>query len=160
LSPLQQFFDAIAQDFADFSSAAAVGRTLFRLAFAAALGAMLGYERESRGKAAGLRTHMLVAVGASLLVMAPLGHGASDAAIARVIQGVIAGIGFLGAGAIVKGHVEDEIAGLTTAATIWTTAALGIVVGLGRAGTALAAALLALVILQVFPTHGPPHARS
>jgi putative Mg2+ transporter-C (MgtC) family protein len=128
---------------------------IFRLLLAAGLGAMLGFEREAMGKSAGLRTHMLVAIGSALFVLVPLLAGASDAAISRVIQGLLAGIGFLGAGAIVKGRPGEEIQGITTAATIWMTAALGMAVGMGRDISALFAALLALVVLRALPGGGP-----
>jgi putative Mg2+ transporter-C (MgtC) family protein len=155
LSPWQKIADALAHEFADLGDAEAAARTAFRLVLACLLGAMIGYERETKGKAAGLRTHMLVALGAALFVLVPLGRGASDAAVSRVIQGLVAGIGFLGAGAIVKGRPGEEIEGLTTAASIWTTAALGMTAGLGRASTAILAALLALIILQVLPADLP-----
>ncbi len=152
----QQISDLIAGEFGDLGDAATAARVAFRLLLAAVLGGLLGYERESIGKAAGLRTHMLVALGAAIFIMAPAQHAGNDAAVSRVFQGLIAGIGFLGAGAIVKGRPGEEIYGLTTAASIWTTAALGMTAGLGRAGTAILAAALALVILQVLPTGQPP----
>jgi putative Mg2+ transporter-C (MgtC) family protein len=115
------------------------------------LGGLLGYERERHGKAAGLRTHMLVALGAALFVLVPQQTGVSDGDLTRVLQGLIAGIGFLGAGSIIKGHEEKEIHGLTTAAGIWLTAAIGVAVGMGREATAVLATLLALVILTLLP---------
>jgi putative Mg2+ transporter-C (MgtC) family protein len=151
LSLWQQITATIAHEFADLGDVDSAARTAFRLILAGLLGAALGYERESKGKAAGIRTHMLVALGAALFVLVPLGRDAGDHAISRVIQGLVAGIGFLGAGAIVKGRPGEEIEGLTTAASIWTTAALGMTAGLGRASTAVLGATLALLILQVLP---------
>jgi putative Mg2+ transporter-C (MgtC) family protein len=146
---LSEVAAAISSEFTDFSTPTIAVKVAFRLCLAGVLGGLLGYERESRGKAAGLRTHMLVAIGAALLVIGPIISGASDAALSRIIQGLIAGIGFLGAGAIIKGNTPGEVHGLTTAATIWFTAALGVTVGWGRASTAVVAALVALAVLQV-----------
>jgi putative Mg2+ transporter-C (MgtC) family protein len=152
LSAWQQIAATVSHEFADLGDVDDAVRAAFRLILACVLGAILGYERESKGKAAGLRTHMLVALGAALFILVPVGHGVTDAGLSRVIQGLVAGIGFLGAGAIVKGRPGEEIEGLTTAASIWTTAALGMTAGLGRASTAILGAVLALVILQVLPT--------
>ncbi|MBC7968105.1 MAG: MgtC/SapB family protein [Fuerstia sp.] len=119
-----------------------------RLLLAAILGGMLGYDRERAGKAAGLRTHMLVSLGAALFVLIPQQAGLSKADLSRVIQGIVAGVGFLGAGAIVKDSRGGEIQGLTTAAGIWLTAAIGIAAGLGREASAVLGAVLAVVILS------------
>src|SRR5688572_20329145 len=97
-----------------------------RLVVAAFLGGLLGLQREREGKAAGLRTHMLVALGAALFTIAPLEVGMSSENLSRVIQGVATGVGFLGAGTILKRRDEQEIHGLTTAAGVWLTAAVGI----------------------------------
>jgi putative Mg2+ transporter-C (MgtC) family protein len=126
-----------------------VERILLRLTAAAVLGAFVGYERESAGKAAGVRTHMLVALATTLFIVASLEFGMSAADISRVVQGLAAGIGFLGAGAILKLADEREITGLTTAAGIWMTAAVGVAVGLGRWGTAVISVALTLVILRI-----------
>src|SRR5882724_1440419 len=99
---------------------------------AAALGGCLGYERQVCGKAAGLRTHMLVSVGAALFVLVPQMAGMGTAELSRVIQGMLAGLGFIGAGAILKLSGKEEVRGLTTAANIWLTAAVGVAAGLGR----------------------------
>ena len=155
MSTWQQITDALAHEFADFGAADTIARTAFRLILACLLGAALGYERESKGKAAGVRTHMLVALGAALFILVPLGRGVEDPGLTRVIQGIVAGIGFLGAGAILKGRPGEEIEGLTTAASVWTTAALGVAAGLGRASTAILGAILALIILQVLPAPPP-----
>jgi putative Mg2+ transporter-C (MgtC) family protein len=113
------------------------------------LGAVLGYERERHESAAGLRTHMLVALGAALFVVAPQAAGFEPQDVSRVLQGLIAGIGFLGAGAIIKLSEREQVKGLTTAASIWATAAIAAAAGLGRAWTAIIATLLAVVILGV-----------
>ena len=124
-------------------------RIVTRLLAAAALAGLIGYERESRGKAAGLRTHMLVAIGSALFVLAPLESGMTIVDLSRVLQGVAAGIGFIGAGAILKLTGEREIQGLTTAAGVWMTAAVGLAAGMGRFGVAAIGVMLALLILAV-----------
>jgi putative Mg2+ transporter-C (MgtC) family protein len=112
-------------------------------------GALIGAQRESKGKPAGLRTHTLVAMGGALFVLAPLELGMDLDGISRVIQGIVTGIGFLGAGAILKLREIRQIEGLTTAAGIWITAAAGIAAGLGRWGLALAATILAFIVLSL-----------
>ena len=141
----------VVAEFSDLPDVAQVTRIALRLSIAAALGGLLGYERERKGKAAGVRTHMLVAMGAALFVLIPQQAGASMADLTRTIQGVVAGVGFLGIGAIVKADAEQTVQGLTTAAGIWMTAAIGIAAGLGREATALLSTLLALLILAVVP---------
>jgi len=128
---------------------AQLARILIRLTAAALLGAIIGFQRETMGKAAGLRTHMLVAAGAALFVVACLESGMSSDGLSRVIQGLATGIGFIGAGAILKLAEEREITGLTTAASIWMTAAVGVAVGLGRWGSAVISVVLTWVILAV-----------
>ena len=124
-------------------------RSLFRLGLAAMLGGLVGFEREHTGKAAGLRTHMLVALGCTLLMLLPEELGIDTQGSSRVIAGVVAGIGFLGAGAILKRTEPLEIHGLTTAASIWVTAAIGLAVGGGAWQTAIIAVMLTFVILSV-----------
>ena len=124
-------------------------RFVIRLVAAMLLGAVVGYERERAGKAAGLRTHMLVAMGSALFV---IGCGAAEMSmdgLSRVIQGIATGIGFIGAGAILKRQDEREIEGLTTAAGIYMTAATGVAVGLGGLGIALLSVVLTWVVLGV-----------
>ena len=147
----QSITSTLISEFSDLPDAAQVTRIVLRLALAAALGGVLGYERERQGKAAGVRTHMLVALGAALFVLVPQQAGVSEADMTRVIQGVVAGIGFLGAGSIIKGNDEDNVKGLTTAAGIWLTAAIGIACGIGREATAVLSALLAFAILALVP---------
>jgi len=140
-------------EFADITDAKQLTQVSVRLLMAALLGAVLGFEREMKGKAAGVRTHMLVAIGAALFVLVPRMAGADDAALSRVIQGLVAGIGFLGAGTIIKGHDADasHVKGLTTAAGLWMTAAIGVAAGMGREATALFSTVLALVVFAVMP---------
>lgn len=121
-----------------------------RLLAAMLAGAVIGMQREQARKPAGLRTHVLVAVGTSLYVIASVEYGMNHDALSRVIQGVVTGIGFLGAGTILKLRDEHEIRGLTTAASVWMTAALGIVIGLGQFALALLATLLAWIVLSTF----------
>ena len=126
-----------------------VARVTVRMIGAALLGGVVGIQRERVGKAAGVRTHMLVALGAALFVVAPLQFGMSASDLSRVIQGLTTGIGFIGAGAILKLVAEREIEGLTTAAGIWMTAAVGVAVGLGRLGSAVLSVFLTWIILSV-----------
>jgi putative Mg2+ transporter-C (MgtC) family protein len=99
---------------------------------AAALGAGIGYQRERAGKAAGVRTHILVSSGAALFTLASIyGFGGTTVDISRVAAGVVVGVGFIGAGVILRGPRGEEVAGLTTAATIWVTAAIGLAAGAG-----------------------------
>ena len=137
----------IQDEFSDLPDVAEVTRLCLRLLVAVVLGGVLGYERERTGAAAGFRTHMLVALGSALFVLVPLQAGTEIGDISRVLQGVIAGIGFLGAGAIMKSSDDQEIRGLTTAASIWLTAAVGIAAGMGREATAVVSTLFALMIL-------------
>jgi putative Mg2+ transporter-C (MgtC) family protein len=122
---------------------------LVRLGVAAAVGGIVGLDRERHGKPAGLRTHVLVSAGAALFVVAAAETGTQTADMSRVIQGVAAGVGFLGAGAILKLSDSRQILGLTTAATIWMTAALGVAAGLGRLSLAGAAAVLTYATLSM-----------
>lgn len=103
-----------------------------RLGLAAVLGALLGYQREKVHSTAGLRTHILVCLGSAFFVLASVEAGQTSADISRVIQGIVAGIGFLGAGTILKVSDRLEVHGLTTAASIWLTAAIGAGAGLGH----------------------------
>jgi putative Mg2+ transporter-C (MgtC) family protein len=133
-------------------------RVVLRIFAATLIGAVVGYERERTGKSAGLRTHMLVSLGSAIFVLAPLEGGMPIEDLSRVIQGVAAGIGFIGAGAILKLADARVIEGLTTAAGIWLTAALGVAAGLGRFGVAAISAGLAWVILAVVSRLETPHA--
>jgi len=130
-------------------------RMLVRLLAALAVGALIGYEREKRGKAAGLRTHMLVSMGTTLFVVATIEGGMQEDATSRVIQGIVTGIGFLGAGVIMKIHESRQIRGLTTAAGIWMTAAASVAIGLGQIGLGLIAAGMAWVVLAIMDRFEP-----
>ena len=123
-------------------------RVFIRLIAATLLGAVVGVQRERAGKPAGLRTHMLVTLGTAVFVLACSGVGMSLDGLSRVIQGIVTGIGFIGAGSILKLDKEREIQGLTTAAGVWMTAAVGVAVGLGSLGVALLSTFFALVILS------------
>jgi putative Mg2+ transporter-C (MgtC) family protein len=124
-------------------------RVIIRLIAAAFLGACIGIERQRAGKSAGVRTHMLVTVGTTVFLLACSRFGMNLDGTSRVIQGIITGIGFIGAGTILKLEGEHEVKGLTTAAGIWMAAAIGVAVGLGALGLALMSTVLALVILTV-----------
>jgi putative Mg2+ transporter-C (MgtC) family protein len=143
---LDTFFAELSDGLPD---AAQISRVVIRLAAAALLGAVIGIQRERAGKPAGLRTHMLVSLGAALFVIAALEAGLSAEDASRVIQGIATGIGFIGGGAILKLHDEREITGLTTAAGIWMTAAVGVAAGLGRWGSAAAGVALTWIVLAV-----------
>ena len=120
---------------------------LIRLVAATLLGAVVGVERERAGKAAGLRTHMLVVLGTTVFVLACSGAGMSLDGVSRVIQGIVTGIGFIGAGSILKLNNQRDIQGLTTAAGVWMSAAIGVAVGLGSLGVAVLSTLFTLIIL-------------
>jgi putative Mg2+ transporter-C (MgtC) family protein len=122
-------------------------RVIIRLIAAILLGSIIGYERERAGKAAGLRTHILVTLGTCVFVVACSGYGMSSDGLLRVIQGIVTGIGFLGAGTILKLNEERDIQGLTTAAGVWMTSAIGVAVGLGELGFALLGAILTVIVL-------------
>lgn len=129
----------------------------FRLCLAIFLGVVIGYEREMRHKTAGLRTNVLVSFGAALFVLVPLQFGTnhqSADALSRVIQGIATGVGFVGGGAILhesRSHSSrSEVRGLTSAAAIWVSAALGVAAGCGLWQMGLIGALLSIVILKLF----------
>lgn len=122
---------------------------VIRLLAATVFGAIVGFERERAGKPAGLRTHTLVCLGTAIFVLVCGGVGMSSDGLSRVIQGIVTGIGFIGAGSILKLSEERDIRGLTTAAGIWMTAAIGVGVGLGSLGVAGLSTLLAVIILAV-----------
>lgn len=124
------------------------GEHCVRLFVAVLLGGLLGIERELHGRWAGLRTHMMVSLGSAVFTIAALATAPNDVnEVTRVIQGIAAGIGFLGAGTILKLSSQLEVKGLTTASSIWLAAALGTVAGLGEYALAAASGLGALVVL-------------
>ena len=147
----QQIASTVVAEFSDVPDVTQATRIVVRLVVAGLLGGMLGWEREHAGKDAGVRTHMLVAMGAALFVLVAQQIGIEAAETSRVIQGIIAGVGFLGAGTILKGDAEGQVKGLTTAAGIWLTAAIGVAAGLGLESTAVLSTALALVVLWVIP---------
>ena len=119
---------------------------VLRLLLATALGASIGFQRERAGKSAGLRTHILICVGAALFTVASIyGFGSGDET-ARVAAGVVAGIGFIGAGAIIRSGGEI-VHGLTTAASIWAVAAVGLAAGAGLYLVSAVATAIVLIIL-------------
>jgi putative Mg2+ transporter-C (MgtC) family protein len=122
---------------------------LIRVIAATLLGAIVGVERERAGKPAGLRTHMLVSLGTAVVVLACTDANMSLDGLSRVIQGIVTGIGFIGAGTILKLNEQREIHGLTTAAGLWMTAAIGVACGLGGIGLAVIGTIVALLILAL-----------
>jgi len=122
---------------------------LIRMIAATLLGAIVGIERERAGKPAGLRTHMLVSLGTAVVVLACADANMSLDGLSRVIQGILTGIGFVGAGTILKLNEQREIHGLTTAAGLWMTAAIGVACGLGGLGLAVIGTIVALLILAL-----------
>ncbi len=124
---------------------------ILRLLLATALGAAIGYQRERAGKVAGLRTHTLICVGAALFTIASLyGFGAATDP-ARVAAGVVVGIGFLGGGVIIRRAEEGIVAGLTTAATIWAVAGIGLAAGSGL--YLVSAVTTAIILIVLFLPH-------
>jgi len=132
-----------------------LAHVIIRLLAATILGGLVGMQRETTHKPAGLRTHMLVSAGTAALVIACASGGLSVEGWSRVIQGIVTGIGFIGAGTILKISEEHAIKGLTTAASVWMTAAIGVTVGLGNLGIGVMVTLLALIILWLWKVeHG------
>ncbi len=121
-----------------------------RLGAAVLAGAVIGFDREVRRKPAGLRTMALVALGSAVFVVATATASTVDSA-SRVIQGVITGVGFLGAGSIIRGRTEESVRGLTTAASIWLAAAVGVACGLALWPVVLIASSFGLLILVLEP---------
>ncbi|MBB5393535.1 MULTISPECIES: MgtC/SapB family protein [unclassified Herbaspirillum] len=125
-----------------------------RLLIAMLIGCAIGIDRNLRGKPTGMKTLGLVALGSALATMASMNFaltadGYSHDAVSRAIQGVITGIGFLGAGVIIHEQASEKVRGLTTAASIWVTAAVGIVCGIGWWKVALMATVLVLLLFTV-----------
>lgn len=124
--------------------------SLGALAAATLLGGVLGLERQLRGRWAGMRTHMIVSLGTAVFVLAMTSYpGVQSSDVSRVIQGLVTGIGFLGAGTILKRVEKDRVHGLTTAATIWVAAAVGVASGLKLYPLAASTVVLALIVLEV-----------
>lgn len=123
-------------------------RISFRLLLALILSGIIGWERERGGKAAGLRTHILVALGSAIFVLAVSENGATPSDMARAVQGIATGIGFIGGGVILKLEERRRVKGLTTAGSIWLAAAVGVAAGLGRAPVAILGTLFCWVVLS------------
>lgn len=122
-------------------------RITLRLLLAAVCGGILGLERTWTGKEAGLRTHMLVCLGATIFVLVTIPIGTSRDATSRIVQGIATGIGFVGAGTIMKLEDKGRVRGLTTAANIWLTAAIGTTIGVGDFLVPVMGTLVALFTL-------------
>jgi putative Mg2+ transporter-C (MgtC) family protein len=125
-------------------------RVSLRLLVALIVGGLVGIQRELTHKPAGLRTHMLLALGTALIIITVEEAGMSKSDVSRVVQGMVTGIGFLGGGAILKLTAEHEIHGLTTAAGLWMTAAAAAAAGLGRLLLAVLGVGLGLLVLAAF----------
>jgi putative Mg2+ transporter-C (MgtC) family protein len=126
-----------------------VSEVFLRLALAAGLGGAIGLEREYRRKPAGLRTNMLIAIGSALFSVLSVEVGSAAGSPDRIAAQIVTGIGFLGAGAILRSG--GNVQGLTTAATIWVNAAIGMAAGIGAYGIAYGAAGITLVVLVLLP---------
>lgn len=132
--------------------------SIIRLVVAIILGGLIGYEREARSQSAGLRTHILVCLGACLCMIISINialdfysvYGYTRSDPERIAAQVISGVGFLGAGTILANQKGHSVKGLTTAASIWGVAAVGLVVGAGYLVTAAAATVLIFIVLTVF----------
>lgn len=127
-----------------------IADTALRLGAALAVGAIVGVDRELKRKPAGIRTHALVSTGAAITLLTVIGASGADAdAVSRAVQGIITGIGFLGAGVIMQYEDEKRIDGLTTAASIWAAAALGMACGAGLVALALLSlgAIVAILVI-------------
>lgn len=146
-SGTSELIRALRLEFSDLANLSEALRAGVRLTVSMVLGGILGYEREHAGKIAGVRTHMLVALGACVFVIVPIQAGIQLPDISRVLQGLTSGIGFLCAGAILKADDASHVRGLTTAASIWMAAAIGVSAGMGHAMTAVLATAYSLVVL-------------
>jgi putative Mg2+ transporter-C (MgtC) family protein len=120
-----------------------------RLLLAAALGAGIGYQRERANKPAGLRTHILISVGSALFTVVSIFGFSGVVDPSRVAAGVVTGIGFIGAGVIFRGMRGDHVMGLTTAASVWITAAIGLAAGVGWYLIATIVAAIAVLVLMI-----------
>jgi putative Mg2+ transporter-C (MgtC) family protein len=146
------FWDAVLNEITrEWPGSEALGRIVVRLTAALVLTGLIGWEREVHNKTAGLRTHLLVALGSCLFILAAWEAIKDKDTLTRVIQGIAPGIGFIGAGAIIKHEKDDgrEVRGLTTASSIWMAAAIGVCTGLGHIFTAILAVVLTWVVLVV-----------
>jgi putative Mg2+ transporter-C (MgtC) family protein len=122
---------------------------VLRLLLAAALGAGIGYQRERANKPAGLRTHTLICLGSALFTIVSIFGFADGVDPSRVAAGVVTGIGFIGAGVIFRGMRGDRVMGLTTAASVWITAAIGLAAGVGMYLIAFVIAVITVLVLMI-----------
>ena len=127
---------------------------ILRLLLAAALGAGVGYQRERAGKAAGLRTHTLISSGAALFTLVSIFGFSGAVDPSRVAAGVVAGVGFIGTGVIFRGMRGEVVAGITTAASIWATAAIGVAAGAGLYLISAVATLITVGVLMIPKVRG------
>lgn len=146
-SPAIAQLSAAREPIFDFNDTDTVMLVAARLSLAAMLGLVLGIGRERLRKSAGMRTHMVVSVGSAMFVLCPILAGLSGDGYSRVIQGITQGIGFLGAGTIIKLSDKAEVKGLTTAASTWLTAAVGVSCGMGKFWLAIVGAGIAWLVL-------------
>jgi putative Mg2+ transporter-C (MgtC) family protein len=138
----------------------AYGDVFLRLGAAVVVGALIGLDRELRRKPAGLRTLALVSLGSAVFILATVDPTrALTDATSRVIQGIVTGVGFLGAGSIMRGASEESIRGLTTAASIWLAAASGIACGLADWPLVVVGCGLGLLVLVITPVERVLHNR-
>ncbi len=144
---MDEFWKQIHEDWPNIGEVSIV---VYRLVAALVLAAFLGINRERKHESAGLRTHLLVCMSAALFVIL-VGHqgNTSPDDVSRVVQGIAAGIGFVGGGAILKLEKDNRAHGLTTATSIWLAAAIGVGCGTGRVWKSLIAALLGWFVLAV-----------
>lgn len=154
---LERVWQVVQAEFSDIKDVEQFTQMAVRLIMAALLGAVIGYEREAKRKSAGLRTHILVGLGSAMFMVIPLQAGVLITDLSRVLQGLVAGIGFLGAGAIVHGDKSNR--GLTTAASIWLTAAIGSSAGMGREGSAIIGTVLTVAVLGLVRKVTSPNAQ-
>ena len=153
---MDAFVEELARSLPDAHEAAQV---TIRLLAALIAGAVVGLQREQSHAPAGLRTHMLVSLGVTMFVFIGADVGMAHDAQSRIIQGIATGVGFLGAGAILKMKDSLEIHGLTTAAGVWMTAGIGVAIGLGRLGVAAIGVVFAWFVLAIV-VKAEPHPRS
>ena len=144
-------FTSLAAAFSDPTQMAMV----VKLMLAASLGAVIGYEREKQARPAGLRTHVLVAMGACVFAMLAFAAYVGTGNEGIMASSIVIGIGFMGAGTIVR--YRDKIFGLTTAASLWLTASIGVAVATGFYLLAIAATIIALLVLSIKPIEDTIH---
>ena len=147
---MDEILDALALEFALPDTPIMVA-AFVRLGMAAILGGVIGWEREQKGRAAGLKTHILVSIGSALFILAPTLAGIPGGENTRVMQGIVSGIGLLGAGAILRNRKGTQVEGLTTAASIWMTAAIGMAAGMGMEVLAMLATAFTWLVVAAVP---------